>query len=135
MKNQLFLVALMLGFIVKSNAQVTSSNEIIIAPMVSISVENNISTVKEGEHLILKAKGGDEFSILQWQVSADNKTWQNIPKANGNIYETLPIESNSFFRVAVSPIDAANNLKVETLSNVQTISLESNVASTKKKKD
>ena len=104
--------------------------------MVSISVENNISTVKEGERLILKAKGGDEFSIIQWQVSADNKTWQNIPKANGNIFETLPIVSNSYFRALVSPIDAtADNIKVETASNVQLISLESNVASTKKKKD
>jgi hypothetical protein len=114
-------------------AQVFSADEIVIAPSVSIDVEGRISTVKEGERLTLKAKGGDDQSIIQWQVSIDNKNWQDIPKANGNIFETMPLTHNSYFRIVSRPIDIAHAVKVETCSNIQMIAIESNVASSKKK--
>ena len=114
-------------------SQIFAADEIIIAPSLSIGVEGRKSTAKEGERLVLKAKGGDDQSIMQWQVSTDNKNWQNIAKANGNIYETFPLTHNCYFRIVSSPIDiAANTIKVETTSNIQMIGIESNVASSKR---
>ena len=115
-----------------SIAQVFASDEIVIAPSVSVEVEGKISTVKEGERIVLKAKGNDNQSIAQWQVSTDNKTWYDIPKANGNIFESMPLTHNSYFRMVSKPIDSANTVNVEVTSNVQFISLESNVASSKR---
>jgi hypothetical protein len=115
-----------------SFAQVFSTDEIVIAPSVSVEVEGKVSTVKEGERIVLKAKGNDNQSLAQWQVSTDNKTWYDIPKANGNIFESMPLTHNSYFRMVSKPIDAENTVKVEVFSNVQFISLESNVASSKR---
>ena len=132
LKNWVFFIALMIGFTPQTHAQIFSSNEIIIAPSVSVVVEGNRTTVKEGGRLVLKAKGGDNFSTLQWQRSTDNRSWQNIPKANGNIYETMPLTHIQYFRVLARPVSDGNDIKVETLSNVQMIGIESNVASSKK---
>ena len=133
-KKGALLFAIFLAFTQLSLAQVFSSDEIAIAPSVSIDVEGRVSTIKEGERIVLKAKGGDDQSIVQWQVSTDNKNWQDIPKANGNIFETTPLTHNSYFRIVSRPIDTAmaNTIKVELTSNVQFIALESNVASSKK---
>lgn len=137
-KTLMFCTAFIIGFTQTSRAQLYSSNEIIIAPSVFIAVEGNSTTVKEGEHLVFfveipsgKAKGSDNFATLQWQASTDNKNWQNIPKANGNIYETLPLTHIQYFRVIAVPIDTGNSIKIETISNVQMIGIESNVASSK----
>jgi hypothetical protein len=133
LKKITLVCVILLVFTQLSSAQVFSTEEIAIAASVSIDVEGRVSTVKEGERLVLKAKGGDDQSIMQWQVSTDNKNWQDIPKANGNIFETTPLSHNSYFRTISRPIDKANTVKVEVISNVQFITLESNVASTKKK--
>jgi hypothetical protein len=116
-----------------SFAQVFSSDEIVIAPSLSIDVEGKVSTVKEGERIVLKAKGNDNQSLAQWQVSTDNKTWYDIPKANGNNFESMPLTHNSYFRMVSRPLDGENTVNVEVTSNVQFISLESNVASSKRK--
>jgi hypothetical protein len=125
--------AFLCAFSQSSFAQVFSSDEIVIAPSLSIDVEGKVSTVKEGERIVLKAKGNDNLSLAQWQVSTDNKTWYDIPKANGNIFESMPLTHNSYFRMVSRPLDAENTVKVEVTSNVQFISLESNVASSKRK--
>jgi hypothetical protein len=132
-KKMALLCVIALGYTQIGFSQMFAADEIVIAPSVSIDVEGRKSTIKEGERLTLKAKGGDDQSILQWQVSTDNKNWQDIPKANGNVFETTSVTHNSYFRLVSRPIDtAANILKVETSSNVQLITLESNVASSKK---
>jgi hypothetical protein len=133
LKKITLVCVILLAFTQLSSAQVFSTEEVAIAASVSIDVEGRVSTVKEGERLVLKAKGGDDQSILQWQVSTDNKNWQDIPKANGNMFETTPLSHNSYFRTISRPIDTANTVKVEVISNVQFITLDSNVASTKKK--
>jgi hypothetical protein len=116
-----------------SIAQIFAAEEIVIAPTISIEPEGRLSTVKEGERLTLKAKGGDDQSILQWQVSIDSKFWQDIPKANGNVLETMPLTHNSYFRIVSRPLDSSNAIKIETTSNIQIVTIDSNVASSKKK--
>ncbi len=113
-------------------AQSVASDEIIIAPMLSVSILEGGSSIRSGEKVVLKTNGGDAFSTLQWQMSLDNKVWQNIPKANGNNFETATLTQTHFFRVLCRPIDGITENQVETVSNVQTILLEENVASTKK---
>ena len=64
----------------------------------SIKIQGGKSTVKAGDQVILKAKGyNEEVSILQWQVSTDGVTWQNMPKANGENFETSPLTESQFF--------------------------------------
>lgn len=99
----------------------------------SIKTQDGISTVKAGEQVILKAKGFNEEVIsLQWQVSMDGVNWQNMPKANGENFETAPLNESQFFRVVTLPNDGY--LAVEEVSNVQIITLGDNVASSKNKK-
>lgn len=112
-------------------AQLVSANEITIAPMLHVSVAGGKSSVREGEQVLLKVKGNDEFSAMQWQVSLDGIHWQDIPKATGNNFETLPITQRQFFRVVCRPLDATEK-DVATISNVQVVGLEDNVASRKK---
>ena len=91
------------------------------------------STVRSGEQVILKAKGfNEEITTLQWQVSTDGVTWQNMAKANGENFETAPLTEAQFFRVVTIPNDGY--LALEDVSNVQIITLGDNVASSKKKK-
>jgi hypothetical protein len=133
LKKITLLCAIVFSYTQIGFSQMFSSDEIVIAPSVSIDIEGKKSTIREGERLTLKAKGGDDQSLLQWQVSMDNKNWQDIPKATGNIFETTSLTHNSYFRLVSRPIDTAANItKVETSSNVQLITLESNVASTKR---
>lgn len=114
-----------------ATAQSLSSNEISVAPMVTVSVAQGKSSVREGEQVTLKVKGNDEFSAMQWQVSLDGINWQDIPKATGNNFETLPITQLHYFRVVCRPLDATTN-DIVSISNVQTISMEDNVASRKR---
>lgn len=115
----------------EASAQLVSENEITIAPMINVSVVGSKSSVREGEQVLLKVKGNDEFSAMQWQVSLDGIHWQDIPKATGNNFETLPITQRQSFRVVCRPLDATAN-DVATISNVQVIGLEDNVALRKK---
>lgn len=108
------------------------SNEISVAPMVTVSVTKGKTSVKEGEQVVLKVKGNDEFSAMQWQVSLDGVNWQDIPKATGNNFETLPITQMHYFRVVCRPLDATTN-DIVSISNIQTITMEDNVASKKVK--
>ena len=99
----------------------------------SIKVQGGKSTVRSGDQVILKAKGfNDEVASLQWQVSTDGVNWQNMPKANGENFETAPLIESQFFRV----VTLANEgyLALEEASNTQVITLGDNVASSKKKK-
>lgn len=99
----------------------------------SIKIQGGKSTVKAGDQVILKAKGyNEEVSTLQWQVSTDGVTWQNMPKANGENFETSPLTESQFFRVVTIPNDGY--LALEEVSNTQIITLGDNVASSKKKK-
>ncbi|NJN33253.1 MAG: hypothetical protein HC817_02365 [Saprospiraceae bacterium] len=121
-----------MGFFVKIIAQSVASDEIIIAPILHINILEGSSNIKSGEKVVLKTNGGDAFSTLQWQLSLDGKVWQNVPKANGNNFETAALTQTHFFRVVCRPIDGIFENQVETVSNVQPIVLEENVASTKK---
>lgn len=114
-----------------AQAQPMSSDEISVAPMVAVSVAGGKSSVKEGEHVVLKVKGNDEFSAMQWQASLDGINWTDIAKATGINYETTAITQMQFFRVICRPLDATAN-DVATISNVQIISLQDNVASRKR---
>lgn len=99
----------------------------------SIKVQGGKSTVRSGEQVILKAKGfNEEITTLQWQVSTDGVTWQNMSKANGENFESAPLNESQFFRVVTIPNDGY--LALEEVSNVQVITLGDNVASSKKKK-
>lgn len=114
------------------SAQTISSNEISVAPMVTVSVVEGKTSVKEGEQVVLKVKGNDELSVMQWQVSLDGVNWQDIPKATGNNFETQPIKQMHYFRVMCRPIEATNE-DIVTISNIQAITMEDNVASKKGK--
>ena len=114
-----------------ASAQTLSSNEISVAPMLTVSVAEGKSSVKEGDHVVMKVKGNDEFSAMQWQASLDGINWQDIPKATGINYEMLPITQMHYFRVVCRPLDATTN-DVVTISNVQIISMQDNVASRKR---
>ncbi len=116
-----------------NNAQTISSDIIVIAPSISIEVAGGNKSVKEGDILTLKAKGGDDRSAYQWQVSSDNKTWISVPKATGNVFETMPIVQGTYFRVVCKPIDPTADALVETVSNTEEVTLGTAVASTKKK--
>ncbi len=115
----------------EASAQLLSANEITIAPMINVSVVGGKSSVREGEQVLLKVKGNDEFSAMQWQVSLDGIHWQDIPKATGNNFETLPITQMHYFRVVCRPLDATEK-DVATISNVQIIAMQDNVASRKR---
>ena len=114
-----------------ASAQLMNSNEISIAPMVTVTIAEGKASVREGEHVVLKVKGNDEFSTLQWQSSLDGIVWQDIPKATGNNFETQAITQMHYFRVLCRPIEATAS-DVVTISNVQIIAMEDNVASRKK---
>ena len=116
-----------------ASAQIISSNEITVAPLVTVTVTQGKSSVKSGERIVLKANGLDELSAIQWQVSLDGKAWEDIAKANGNNYETEPLTAMCFYRVVTKPLENPASINVETISNVQAVTLLDNVASTKKK--
>lgn len=135
MKLQQVISLFFLSFCFLSNtfSQSISSDIIVIAPSISIEVLGGNKTIKEGEILTLKAKGGDEKSAYQWQTSTDNKTWVNIPKATGEVFETMPIVRGTYFRVVCKPIDPTADTFVETISNTEEVTLGTSVASNKKK--
>ena len=118
----------------QTNAQNVTSNEIVIAPMLSVVVSSGKTAVKAGENVTLKAVGNDEMSSLQWQASSDSKVWTDIPKANGINLETAGLTQTHFYRVICRPLDVDPQSKVETISSVQMIALEENVASVKKQR-
>ncbi len=98
-----------------------------------IRVSNGKTTVQPGEQIILKVKGiNEEIASPQWQVSTDGINWADVPRANGNNFETSPLTQSKFFRV----VTRANEgyLAVEEPSNVQFITVGDNVASFKSKR-
>jgi hypothetical protein len=129
-----FFLLLISAFSTHITAQTISSNEIVIAPMLSVAVAQGKTAVKTGESVTLKAQGNDQMSSLQWQVSVDGKNWQDVPKANGANFETASLTQTQFFRVLSRPLDVDPQNMVETISSVQMIALEENVASTKKQR-
>jgi hypothetical protein len=133
LKQFIFTLTLSVCFLQLTTAQSISSDIIVIAPSIAIEVSGGNKTVKEGDILTLKAKGGDDNSTYQWQVSTDNKTWSNVPKATGNVFETMPIVQGTYFRVVCKPIDPTADAFVETISNTEEVTLGTAVASTKKK--
>ncbi len=99
----------------------------------AIRVATGKTTVQPGEQVILKLSGINEEVIApQWQVSTDGVNWNDVPKANGNNFETTPLTQSKFFRVVTRPNDGY--LALEESSNVQNITVGDNVASSKKKK-
>jgi hypothetical protein len=133
-KKLAFFLLIVFAFSTHINAQTISSNEIVIAPMLSVAVAQGKTAVKSGESVTLKAQGNDQMSSLQWQVSVDGKNWQDVPKANGTNLETASLTQTQFFRVLSRPLDVDPKNMVETISSVQMIALEENVASTKKQR-
>jgi hypothetical protein len=133
-KNLAFFLLITTSFSTQIKAQTIASNEIVIAPMLSVAVAQGKTAVKSGESVTLKAQGNDQMSSLQWQVSVDGKNWQDVPKANGTNLETAGLTQTQFFRVLSRPLDVDPQNMVETISGVQMISLEENVASTKKQR-
>ncbi len=128
-KRLLFSLCVMCACHLQASAQKLA----VAGTKLSIKIQGGKSTVRSGEQVILKAKGfNEEISTLQWQVSIDGVTWQNIAKANGENFETTPLTEAQFFRIFTIPNDGY--LALEDLSNVQIITLGDNVASSKKKK-
>jgi hypothetical protein len=104
-----------------------------VASTVSVSVKGDKTNVAAGEQVTLSAKGfNEEVYTLQWQVSADGAKWKDIPKANGEYYETASLKETQFYRV----VGRANEgyLAIEDVSNVQAVTIGDNVATTKKRK-
>jgi hypothetical protein len=133
-KKLAFFSLIISAFQIQTKAQTISSNEIVIAPMLSVAVAQGKTAVRSGESVILKAQGNDDMSSLQWQVSIDGKNWQDVPKANGTNLETPALTQTQFYRVLARPLDVDPKNIVETISSVQMIALEENVASTKKQR-
>ena len=128
-KRLLFSLCVMCACHLQASAQKLA----VAGTKLSIKIQGGKSTVRSGDQIILKAKGfNEEISTLQWQVSTDGVTWQNMPKANGENFETAPLTEVQFFRVVTIPNDGY--LALEDVSNVQIITLSDNVASSKKKK-
>ena len=128
-KRLFFLLCVVCAFHLQASAQKLA----VAGAKLSIKIQGGKSTVRSGDQVILKAKGfNDEVASLQWQVSTDGVAWQNMPKANGENFETAPLTESQFFRV----VTLANEgyLALEDVSNVQIITLGDNVASSKKKK-
>jgi hypothetical protein len=93
----------------------------------NINVAGGKTNFKANEQVIMKVTGFDEEkATLQWQVSADEKTWQDIPRATGDIFETYPVTQNQYFRVVTRPVDGY--LSMEQPSKAKAITLDENVA-------
>lgn len=121
------------GFSTISAQQRTPIKKTIISSHILVKTQNGKTSIKSGEQVVLIAKGEDETEMLQWQVSLDGVQWKDIPQANGNNFETAALSQTHFFRTATRPNEGY--LAVETFSNVAMISIDENVASTKKTRE
>lgn len=102
-------------------------------PSLSLTVAGNKSTIASGDQVMMRVKGyNDETSTLQWQASSDGKSWKNIAKATGDIFETASLTENSFFRVVTRPNEGY--LTIEEISNTQIVSIAGETATMVKKK-
>lgn len=126
-KKFIFTICLLSALTFQVSAQKASKNAL------SVQINGGKSTVKPGEQVILTASGfNEETSFLQWQSSADGINWQDIAKANGGNFETMPVTETQYIRVVSRQNESY--LAVEEVSKPQIITLTDNVASSKKKK-
>lgn len=128
-KKFIFTICLFASFTFQLSAQKATA----LKTNLNIEINDGKSTVKPGEQVVLTATGlNEETSYLQWQSSKDGVNWQDITKANGNNFETLPITETQYVRVVSRPNEGY--LAVEEASKSQVITLTDNVASSKKKR-
>lgn len=130
-KRILFSICAVIAFSFSVSAQKSATN--FAKP--AIRVATGKTTVQPGEQVILKLNSNsinEEMTAPQWQVSTDGVNWYDVPRANGNNFETAPLTQSQFFRVVTRPNDGY--LALEETSNVQNITVGDNVASSKKKK-
>jgi hypothetical protein len=116
------IIALFCAFSTISFAQTANINADL-----NINVAGGKTNFKANEQVIMKVSGFDEEkTTVQWQVSTDEKTWQDIPRATGDIFETYPVTKNQYYRVVTRPIEGY--LSMEVPSKTKAISLDENVA-------
>jgi hypothetical protein len=121
-KGLLCTIALFCAFSTISIAQTSK-----VDANLSINIAGNKTSFKANEQVIMKVSGFDEEkTTVQWQVSIDEKNWQDIPHATGNIFETYPVTKNQSYRVITRPSEGY--LSIEQPSKAKSIALEENVA-------
>ena len=92
---------------IPEDAQLVSVIEETVERSVSIYASYSGNTVSYGDTIKLYAvlKGYENVSYeMQWQVSSDNSSWQNISGANGSSYSLTVTEDNAdnYYRIAVT---------------------------------
>jgi hypothetical protein len=120
------------AFALSASAQRAPIKKTNIVSNVALKVNGGKTSVRTGEQVLMSAKGEDESEMLQWQVSTDGVNWKDIPQANGNNFETEPMVSTNFYRVATRPQEGY--LAIETFSNAVALTLSENTASNVKTK-
>ena len=92
---------------IPEDAQLVSVIEETVERSVSIYASYSGNTVSYGDTIKLYAvlKGYENVNYeMQWQVSSDNSSWQNISGANGSSYSLTVTEDNAdnYYRIAVT---------------------------------
>ena len=92
---------------IPEDAQLVGVIEESVERSVSIYASYSGSTVSYGDTIKLYAvlKGYENVNYeMQWQVSSDNSSWQNISGANGSSYNVVVSEdnANNYYRIAVT---------------------------------
>ena len=92
---------------IPEDAQLVGVIEESVERSVSIYASYSGNTVSYGDTIKLYAvlEGYENVSYeMQWQVSSDNSSWQNISGANGSSYNVVVSEDNAdnYYRIAVT---------------------------------
>ena len=92
---------------IPEDAQLVGVIEESVERSVSIYASYSGNTVSYGDTIKLYAvlEGYENVNYeMQWQVSSDNNSWQNISGANGSSYNVVVSEdnANSYYRIAVT---------------------------------